>query len=68
MYVGAVTRVLADWRFWVALAGTVVAFAVAAIVSGTVDRSWRAETTIIELDEPRVVYRDKLAAPQRSIG
>jgi capsular polysaccharide biosynthesis protein len=42
-----VTRVLADWRFWVALAGTVVAFAVAAIVSGTVDRSWRAETTII---------------------
>jgi len=47
VYVGAVTRVLADWRFWVALAGTVVAFAVAAIVSGTVDRSWRAETTII---------------------
>jgi hypothetical protein len=47
VYVGPVTRVLADWRFWVALAGTVVAFAVAAIVSGTVDRSWRAETTII---------------------
>jgi capsular polysaccharide biosynthesis protein len=47
VYVDPVTRVLADWRFWAALAGTVVAFAVAAIVSGTVDRSWRAETTII---------------------
>lgn len=47
VYVDPVTRVLADWRFWVALAGTVAAFAVAAIVSGTVDRAWRAETTII---------------------
>jgi capsular polysaccharide biosynthesis protein len=42
-----VTRVLADWRIWVALVGTVVAFGVAAIVSGTVDRSWRAETTVV---------------------
>jgi capsular polysaccharide biosynthesis protein len=47
VYVEPVTRVLADWRFWVALVGTAVAFGVAAIVSGTVDRSWRAETTII---------------------
>jgi hypothetical protein len=47
MYVEPVTRVVADWRIWVALVGTVVAFGVAAIVSGTVDRSWRAEVTII---------------------
>ncbi len=42
-----VTRVLADWRFWIALVGTAIAFGVAAIVSGTVDRSWRAETSIV---------------------
>ena len=47
MYVERVTRVLADWRIWVALVGTALAFGVAAIVSGTVDRSWRAEVTII---------------------
>lgn len=47
VYVAFVTRVLAEWRIWVALVGTVVAFGVAAIVSGTVDRSWRAEITII---------------------
>jgi hypothetical protein len=47
MYVDPVTRVLADWRIWVALVGTAVAFGVAAIVSGTVDRSWRAEVTIV---------------------
>ena len=27
------------------------------------ERAALAETTIIELDEPRIVYRDKLAAP-----
>ena len=32
---------------WVALAGTVLAFAVAAIVSGTTTPEWRAETTIV---------------------
>jgi hypothetical protein len=47
VYVASVTRVLADWRIWVALVGTAVAFGVAAIVSGTVDRSWRAEVTVI---------------------
>jgi capsular polysaccharide biosynthesis protein len=47
VYVASVTRVLADWRIWVALVGTVIAFGVAAIVSGTVDRSWRAEVTVV---------------------
>jgi capsular polysaccharide biosynthesis protein len=47
VYVGRVTRVLADWRIWVALLGTAIAFGVAAIVSETVDRSWRAEVTIV---------------------
>jgi hypothetical protein len=47
MYVERVSRVLADWRIWVALVGTAIAFGVAAIVSGTVDRSWRAEVTIV---------------------
>src|SRR5437870_3640363 len=42
-----VTRVLADWRLWIALAGTAIAFAVAAIWSGTTTRSWRAETAIV---------------------
>ena len=47
MYVELVTRVLADWRFWVALVGTAVAFGVAALVSGTATPQWRAETTIV---------------------
>jgi capsular polysaccharide biosynthesis protein len=47
VYVAFVTRVPAEWRIWVALVGTVIAFGVAAIVSGTVDRSWRAEVTVI---------------------
>ncbi len=47
MYVEPVTRVLADWRLWIALAGTAIAFAVAAISSGTTTRSWRAETAIV---------------------
>jgi hypothetical protein len=47
VYVDRVTRVLADWRLWVALVGTAVAFAVAVTVSGTTARSWRAETAIV---------------------
>jgi hypothetical protein len=42
-----VTRVLADWRTWLALVGTAGAFAVAAILSATTNRSWRAETAIV---------------------
>ena len=41
------TRVLADWRFWVALVGTAAAFAVAATSSATTTRSWRAEIAIV---------------------
>ena len=41
------TRVLADWRFWVALVGTAVAFGVATIVTATAARSWRAEIAIV---------------------
>jgi capsular polysaccharide biosynthesis protein len=47
VYVDSVTRVLADWRFWVALVGTAVAFAVATIVTVTAARSWRAEIAIV---------------------
>jgi capsular polysaccharide biosynthesis protein len=47
VYVEPVTRVLADWRLWIALAGTAIAFAVAAISSGTTTRAWRAETAIV---------------------
>jgi len=47
VYVHPVTRVLADWRLWVALVGTTVAFAVAVTVSATTTRSWRAETAIV---------------------
>ena len=47
MYVEAVTRVLAEWRLWIALAGTALAFAVAAISSATTTRSWRAEIAIV---------------------
>jgi hypothetical protein len=47
VYVERVTRVLAEWRFWVALVGTAVAFGVAALVSGTATPYWRAETTIV---------------------
>ena len=42
-----VTRLFADRRMLVALAGTVLAFAVAAILSGTTTPEWRAETTIV---------------------
>jgi capsular polysaccharide biosynthesis protein len=47
VYVDLVMRVLAERRLWIALAGTAIAFAVAAILSGTVDRSWRAEIAIV---------------------
>jgi len=47
VYVEPVTRVLADSRLWIALAGTAIAFAWAAISSGTTTRSWRAETAIV---------------------
>jgi hypothetical protein len=47
VYVHSVTRVLADWRLWVALVGTAVAFAVAVTLSATTARSWRAETSIV---------------------
>ena len=32
---------------------------------GPREKAGLAETTIIEQDEPRVIYRDKLAAAQR---
>jgi capsular polysaccharide biosynthesis protein len=47
VYVQRVTRLLADRRLWVALVGTILAFGVAAIISGTTTPEWRAETTIV---------------------
>jgi hypothetical protein len=42
-----VTRVLADWRFWIALVGTAAAFGMAATSSATTARPWRAEIAIV---------------------